>query len=51
MPAIETKGLLSNFFLKRNDPREILVSRDKSKLKDLNARSKFNFPIESQIVY
>ena len=39
MPAIETKGLLSNFFLKRNDPREILISRDKSKLKDLNSKS------------
>ncbi len=39
MPAIETKGLLSNFFLKRNDPREILISRDKSKLKDLNTKS------------
>ena len=39
MPAIETKGLLSNFFLKRNDPREILISRDKIKLKDLNSRS------------
>ena len=39
MPAIETNGLLSNFFLKRNDPREILISKDKSKLKDLNAKS------------
>ena len=39
MPATETKGLLSNFFLKRNDPREILISRDKIKLKDLNSRS------------
>ena len=39
MPAIETKGLLSNFFLKRNDPREILISRGKRKLKDLNKKS------------
>ncbi len=39
MPAIETERLLSNFFLKRNDPREILISRDKKKLKDLNERS------------
>ena len=39
MPAIETKGLLSNFFLKRNDPREILISRDKTKLKDLKTKS------------
>ena len=39
MPAIETKSLLSNFFLKRNDPREILISRGKRKLKDLNKKS------------
>ncbi len=39
MPAIETKGLLSNFFLKRNDPREILISRDKTKLEDLKSKS------------
>ena len=39
MPAIETKGLLSNFFLKRNDPREILISRDKTKLKNLKTKS------------
>ena len=39
MPTTETKGLLSNFFLKRNDPREILISRDKIKLKDLNTSS------------
>ena len=38
MPAVETKSLLSNF-LKRNDPREILISRDKRKLKDLNKKS------------
>ena len=39
MPANETRGLLSNFFLKRNDPREILISRDKNKLKDLKSNS------------
>ena len=39
MPAVETKSLLSNFFLKRNDPREILISRDKRKLKDLSKKS------------
>jgi len=39
MPAIETKGLLSNFFLKRNDPREILISRDNNKLQDLKTKS------------
>lgn len=39
MPAIETKGLLANFFLERNDPREILISREKTKLKDLKTKS------------
>ena len=39
MPTIETEGLLSNFFLKRNDPREILISRNKNKLKDLKSKS------------
>ena len=39
MPAIETKGLLSNFFLKRNDPREILISREGSKLEELKTKS------------
>jgi len=39
MPAIETKGLLSNFFLKRNDPREVLISRNNNKLQDLKTES------------
>ena len=39
MPVIETKGLKSNFFLKRNDPREILISREKTRLKDLKTKS------------
>ena len=39
MPAMETKGLLSNFFLERNDPREVLISREKNKLKDLKSKS------------
>ena len=39
MPALETKGLSSNFFLKRNDPREILISRDRNKLADLKSNS------------
>ena len=39
MPAVETEGLLSNFFLKRNDAREILISKDKNKLKDLKPQS------------
>jgi len=35
MPAIETDGLRTNTFLKRNDPREILITKDKKKLKEL----------------
>jgi hydroxymethylbilane synthase len=35
MPANETNGLRTNTFLKRNDPREILITKDKKKLKDL----------------
>ena len=37
MPAIETKGLRTDTFLKRNDPREILITKDKKKLKELIA--------------
>ena len=35
MPAIETDGLRTDSFLKRNDPREILITKDKKKLNDL----------------
>ena len=35
MPAIETVGLRTDTFLKRNDPREILITKDKKKLKQL----------------
>jgi len=35
MPSEETEGLLTNCFLERNDPREILISRDNKFLKDL----------------
>ena len=35
MPAIETKGLITNSFLKRNDPREILITKNKKKLEEL----------------
>ena len=35
LPAIETKGLNEDTFLERNDPREILITRDKKKLKEL----------------
>jgi hydroxymethylbilane synthase len=39
MPAIETDGLRTNTFLERNDPREILIAKDKKKLKDLKAQA------------
>jgi hydroxymethylbilane synthase len=39
MPAIETNGLRTNTFLQRNDPREILITKDKKKLKDLKAQA------------
>ena len=35
MPAEETEGLLTDCFLERNDPREILISKEKKLLKDL----------------
>ena len=37
MPAIETDGLRTDTFLKRNDPREILITKDKKKLKELKS--------------
>ena len=39
MPANETKGLITDSFLERNDPREILITKDKKKLKDLDEKS------------
>jgi hydroxymethylbilane synthase len=39
MPSEETKGLLTDCFLERNDPREILISKDNKHLKDLAANS------------
>ena len=35
MPAIETDGLQTNCFLKRNDPREVLISRDGKNIKEI----------------
>ena len=35
MPSEETEGLLTNCFLERNDPREILITKDNKNLKDL----------------
>ncbi len=37
MPAIETDGLKTDAFLGRNDPREILITKNKKKLLDLQA--------------
>ena len=39
MPALETEGLRTDTFLKRNDPREILITRNKKKLIELNTNS------------
>ena len=39
MPANETKGLSTNTFLERNDPREILITKNNKKLKDLDQKS------------
>jgi len=39
LPAIETNGLIINSFLERNNPKEILISRDKKILKELNVKS------------
>ena len=39
MPTTETKGLRTDTFLERNDPREILVTKDKKKLSQLNPNS------------
>tara|TARA_B100001175_G_C19475680_1_gene624194 strand:+ start:668 stop:1579 length:912 start_codon:yes stop_codon:yes gene_type:complete len=35
MPSEETEGLITNCFLERGDPREILISKDNKYLKDL----------------
>ena len=39
LPVIKTNGLITNTFLKRNDPREILITTDKKKLKELKSNS------------
>ena len=39
MPANETKGLRTDSFLERNDPREILITKNNKKLKDLDQKS------------
>ena len=39
MPSEETEGLLTSCFLERNDPREILISKDNKHIKDLAPNS------------
>ena len=39
LPCIKTEGLTIDTFLERNDPREILISRNKKKIKDLKSNS------------
>ncbi|MAV61968.1 MAG: hydroxymethylbilane synthase [Candidatus Pelagibacter sp.] len=39
MPALETEGLLTNCFLERNDPREILISKNNKNFNELNIDS------------
>ena len=39
MPINETSGLNTETFLERNDPREILITSDKKKLKELSSKS------------
>ena len=39
MPSNETEGLLTNCFLKRNDPREVLISSSNNLIKDLKPNS------------
>jgi len=39
MPSDETENLITNCFLERNDPREILISKDNKHIKDLVSNS------------
>ena len=39
MPSIETDGLKTNYFLKRNSPNEIMISNENIKFKDLKPNS------------
>ena len=39
LPAIETDGLLTDIFLERNDPREVLMTRDNKKIKELQTKA------------
>jgi|TARA_B110000438_G_scaffold271093_1_gene288719 hydroxymethylbilane synthase len=39
MPTDETEGLLTNCFLERNNPREVLISNDNKNIKDLKSNA------------
>ena len=39
MPSLETDGLITNFYLKRNSPNEILISKKNIKFEDLKPNS------------
>ena len=39
MPSIETEGLITNFYLKRNSPNEIFISNDNINFEDLKPNS------------
>tara|TARA_B100000214_G_C23934016_1_gene612207 strand:+ start:123 stop:1034 length:912 start_codon:yes stop_codon:yes gene_type:complete len=39
LPTIETEGLITNYFLKRNSPNEILISKKNIKFEDLKLGS------------
>ncbi len=39
MPSIETNGLITNFYLKRNSPNEIFISNNNIKFQDLKPNS------------
>ena len=39
LPAIETNGLITDTFLERTDPREILISENKKKLTELKSKA------------
>jgi hydroxymethylbilane synthase len=39
MPSEETAGLITNCFLKRNSPEEILITRENKKFNELNSNS------------
>ena len=45
MPIIETEGLRTDTFLERNDPREILITKDKKKLEELKTNAIVGTPL------